>query len=218
MVQPSYPNRIGLLLAAGMVAAMLPPWPLARADFPACVGSRLDVALEPGGTRNQGGPFVPAVPVPRIVPPTDAVIRVMQVLPLRMPLTNYRMASGFGRRSDPINRRTAMHEGIDLAAPLRTPVVATGSGKVVFAGMRGRYGKLVEIDHGLGVRTRYAHLGVIRVAVGQRVAAGQRVGLVGRTGRTTGPHLHYEVLVDGKPDNPLRFIRSGGRSGGAALK
>lgn len=156
--------------------------------------------------RGMGGPFIrPGDDAQR----WNSLRRVLAVLPLGMPLREMNMASGFGVRRDPLNRRRAMHEGIDLVAPLRSPVSATGPGTVVFAGTRGAYGKLVEIDHGMGVRTRYAHLGAFRVATGQKVLAGHVIGLVGTTGRTTGPHLHYEVIVDGKPNNPIRFIKAG---------
>lgn len=181
-------------------------------------GIKVDRLIERGAaTRNQGGPFIPADPklgdAAHDIHRWDTLARVMAVLPLRAPLKAMQVASGFGMRRDPINRRGAMHEGVDLVAPLRSPVAATGPGVVAFAGNRGRYGKLVEIDHGMGVRTRYAHLGAIRVAPGQKVAVGAIIGLVGRTGRTTGPHLHYEILVDGKPNNPTRFIRAGTRLG-----
>ncbi|HSV30263.1 MAG TPA: M23 family metallopeptidase [Candidatus Omnitrophota bacterium] len=178
-------------------------------------GIKVDRLIKRGSADgNQGGPFIPAdAAAARDIQRWDALNRVIQVLPLAAPLARYETASGFGKRRDPINKRRAIHEGIDLVAPLRTPVAATGPGKVVFAGLRGRYGKLIEIDHGMGVRTRYAHLGAIKVSVGQSVRPGQVIGLVGSTGRSTGPHLHYEILVDGKPNNPARFLRAGARLG-----
>jgi murein DD-endopeptidase MepM/ murein hydrolase activator NlpD len=175
-------------------------------------GIKVNKLIERGAApRSQGGPFIPADPRLADVHRWDALARVMAVLPVATPLKDMRVASGFGKRRDPINRRSAMHEGIDLVAPLRSAVSATGPGVVTYAGTQGRYGKLVEIDHGMGVRTRYAHLGAIRVARGQKVAVGAVIGLVGSTGRSTGPHLHYEVRVDGKPNNPIRFIRAGVR-------
>lgn len=158
----------------------------------------------------QGGPFIPADrKAHRDVQRWERLSRAVRVLPLAAPLAEYRVSSGFGIRKDPIKRRRASHEGIDLQAGLRSPVQATAPGRVVFAGRKGAYGRLVEIDHGLGVRTRYAHLAAIHVTVGQRVGAGHRVGLLGSSGRSTGPHLHYEVLVDDKPRNPARFLKAG---------
>lgn len=170
-------------------------------------GTGLDLArLHSGG---QGGPFVPAARGGDDIARWERVERALKVLPLGAPLRIYAVSSRFGRRLDPINRRRAMHEGIDLVAPLRTPVQATGAGRVSFAGSRAGYGRTVEIDHGFGVRTRYAHLAATRVRTGQRVAVGQRIGLLGGSGRSTGPHLHYEILVDGRPRNPTGFIRAG---------
>lgn len=160
--------------------------------------------------QGKGGPFVPAEDhLPETVLRWEALSRALAVLPLAAPLTDYVVTSGFGKRNDPLNRRRAMHEGIDLKAPLRTPVQATGPGKVVFAGRRGGYGRLVEVDHGMGVVTRYAHLAAIHVRPGQTIKGGQRVGLLGNSGRSSGPHLHYEVVVDGKPRNPDRFLKAG---------
>lgn len=158
----------------------------------------------------QGGPFVPADDsLRRDMERWENLARAVRVLPLAAPLGEYQITSGFGNRKDPVNRRRAMHEGIDLKAPLRSPVVATAPGNVVFAGTKGGYGKAVEIDHGLGVRTRYAHLAAVRVKIGQAIVTGQRVGLLGSSGRSTGPHLHYEVLVDDRPSNPARFLKAG---------
>lgn len=160
----------------------------------------------------QGGPFIPAAPW---APDRwDRLQRALTVLPLAAPLADYEVSSGFGRRHDPINRRRAMHAGIDLRAPMRAAVMATAPGKVVFAGRKGGYGRMVEVDHGLGVHTRYAHLAQLSVRVGQRVPLGGRVGLLGSSGRSTGPHLHYEVLVDGRARNPQPFLKAGMRLAG----
>ena len=112
-------------------------------------------------------------------------------------------------RNDPINDLTGIHEGVDLQAPLKTPIFSTAPGKVVFAGWKDRYGRLVEIDHGMSVVSRYAHLQKISVKQGQTVEPGTVVGLLGNSGRSTGPHLHYEVVVSGKPRDPLKFINAG---------
>ena len=131
-----------------------------------------------------------------------------QGLPFNRP-TQARTTSGFGVRFDPFNGRPAVHQGQDFAAPLNTPIHATAPGVVSFAGVRSGYGKTVEIDHGRGFKTRYAHLNATAVTPGQRVALGQRVGAMGSTGRSTGVHLHYEVWMDGRPLNPARFMKAG---------
>jgi murein DD-endopeptidase MepM/ murein hydrolase activator NlpD len=111
-------------------------------------------------------------------------------------------------RRDPFNGGDAMHYGVDFGAALRTPVHATAPGVVSFAGWGGDYGNLVEIDHGLGIRTRYGHLSRIDVRQGESVGARARVGLLGSTGRSTGPHLHYEVIFEEENLDPLRFIEA----------
>jgi murein DD-endopeptidase MepM/ murein hydrolase activator NlpD len=136
---------------------------------------------------------------------------VLRTLPLSAPLSSYELASGFGQRQDPFNGRAAMHNGLDLTGPLGSPIYATAPGVVSFAGWRDRYGKMVEIDHGLGVRTRYGHLRQLSVGPGQMVDAGEPVGEMGSTGRSTGPHLHYEVLLNEEPQDPMKFIEAGVR-------
>ena len=103
-----------------------------------------------------------------------------------------------------------MHEGIDFPAETGTPVVAAASGKVVFADWHPQYGKMIEIDHGNGLVSRYAHASVLLVKEGDLVVAGQRVAAVGTTGRSTGPHLHFEVRLNGTPQNPARFLQAPG--------
>ena len=129
-------------------------------------------------------------------------------LPFDRP-TQARTTSGFGVRFDPFNGRPAVHQGQDFAAPLNTPIFATAPGIVSFAGVRSGYGNTVEIDHGRGFKTRFAHLNAMAVQPGQRIALGQRIGAMGTTGRSTGVHLHYEVWMDGRPQNPARFFRAG---------
>ena len=129
-------------------------------------------------------------------------------LPFRRP-TQSRTTSGFGVRFDPFNGRPAVHQGQDFAAPLNTPIYATAPGIVSFAGVRSGYGNTVEIDHGRGFKTRFAHLNAMAVQPGQRIALGQRIGAMGTTGRSTGVHLHYEVWMNGRPQNPARFMRAG---------
>ncbi|HEY5006810.1 MAG TPA: peptidoglycan DD-metalloendopeptidase family protein [Caulobacteraceae bacterium] len=134
---------------------------------------------------------------------------VAHALPLAQPTQGTREASGFGVRTDPITGAPAFHPGLDFAGPMMTPVHATAPGVVAFTGVRNGYGNVVEIDHGHGLKTRFAHLAAIWVSTGQRVAIGEKLGGIGSTGRSTGPHLHYEVWVDGRPQNPERFLEAG---------
>lgn len=117
-----------------------------------------------------------------------------------------RLTSGFGWRRNPFGRGTEMHEGVDIAAPTGTPIRATGGGVVTFSGWSGAYGNKVIINHGMGIQTWYAHNSVNLVEVGQRVARGETIARVGSTGRSTGPHVHYEVRVNGSPVNPVQFF------------
>jgi len=116
------------------------------------------------------------------------------------------MTSEFGSRSDPYTGESTMHRGLDIANAVGTPIIAPADGLVVFASMEGGYGKALVIDHGYGVKTRYAHLSDFHVKVGDRVRRGQKVAALGNTGRSTGPHLHYEVRVNGIPENPLKYV------------
>ena len=174
-----------------------------------------------GGT---GGPYLP------IAPPTGAgtpferqVVRLQAVMrdherlnqfaasiPLGRPHAgDLEQSSGFGPRLDPFLRTWALHSGIDFRAATGEPARATAAGKVTHAGSMGGYGLMVEVDHGNGIATRYAHLSRIDVSVGDTVTVNQRVGRVGSTGRSTGPHLHYETRVNGEPVDPLKFLRAG---------
>lgn len=120
-----------------------------------------------------------------------------------LPVSGARLTSAYGYRINPVTQREAFHHGVDLAAASGTPVYATGSGRVVFSGRSGGYGLLVVIDHGNGVTTRMGHLSALLVAQGEEVEAGEAVGRVGATGRATGPHVHYEIRVDGGSVDPL---------------
>ena len=139
----------------------------------------------------------------------EGLQQLVRGLPLIAPLDQFRVTSDFGRRRDPVNNRTSLHYGLDLAAPTDTPVMSTAPGKVVYAGWKGRYGRVVEVSHGYGIRTRYAHLHKILVKVGQEVGHREKVGLVGSSGRSTGPHVHYEVQVNGRPVDPMKFLEAG---------
>jgi murein DD-endopeptidase MepM/ murein hydrolase activator NlpD len=117
--------------------------------------------------------------------------------------------SGFGWRNDPMRHRAKFHSGADIRAKPGTPVYAAGDGVVIFAGRQGGYGNLVTVDHGGGVVTRYAHLRRIHTAKGETLTGGKRIGQVGTTGRTTGPHLHFEVRLDGNPVDPTTALTVG---------
>jgi murein DD-endopeptidase MepM/ murein hydrolase activator NlpD len=123
--------------------------------------------------------------------------------------TDVSFTSGFGVRSDPFHAGAAMHPGIDLAGSYGTPIYATADGTVLRAGWNnGGYGNLVEIDHGRGITTRYGHMSAILVHAGEHVTRGEQIGRMGSTGRSTGNHLHYEVRIDGRPVNPIPFMKS----------
>lgn len=115
-----------------------------------------------------------------------------------------RLTSGFGWRKDPLTGAASFHRGVDLKAAEGEPVGATGAGRVVFSGQNGGYGTSVVIEHANGLRTRYAHLSTALVNVGDQVSEGQPIGLAGHTGRATGPHVHYEVLAQGRAVDPLQ--------------
>lgn len=121
---------------------------------------------------------------------------------MRTPVDGARLSSGFGMRMHPILGFSRLHRGVDFAAPTGTPVLASAAGRVVRAGWGGGYGNMIDIDHGRGIVTRYAHLSRMDVRVGQQVTQGQRIGAVGSTGMSTGPHLHYEVIRNGEPIDP----------------
>lgn len=129
----------------------------------------------------------------------------LALTPTLAPVTGI-LTAGYGLRSDPFTGRQEFHTGIDISSPTGGRIVSPASGTVVNVGWQNGYGRVVEIAHGFGIRTLYAHLEAPRVVEGQRVRRGDIVGLVGSTGRSTGPHLHYEVQVGGKPVNPLDYV------------
>jgi murein DD-endopeptidase MepM/ murein hydrolase activator NlpD len=164
-----------------------------------------------GTSRAEGGPFVPPpkggkLPDQLGTQKLLALERLAKALPISVPVQSYRLTSPFGIRHDPFNGREEFHTGVDLSASFMTPVYATAPGTVTYAGWKQGYGKVVEIDHGNGISTRYAHLHRYTVLVGERVRAHTQIGYVGTSGRSTGPHLHYEVLVNGEPQNPEKFF------------
>ena len=172
-----------------------------------------------------GGPFVPVKLQPNAgaferqlyqINITRAQVerlnRTLALVPYRKPVIGeVEFTSGFGVRSDPFLGRPAMHTGLDFRAAMGDPVRATANGKVVSAGWSGGYGRMVEIDHGNGLSTRYGHLSEIDVKVGDPIKIGQVIGEVGSTGRSTGPHLHYETRIDGEAVDPQKFLRAGVR-------
>jgi len=142
----------------------------------------------------------------------DRLNRTLALVPYRKPVVGeVEFTSGFGVRSDPFLGRPAMHTGLDFRAAMGDPVRATANGKVVSSGWAGGYGRMVEIDHGNGLSTRYGHLSQINVKVGDLIKIGQVIGEVGSTGRSTGPHLHYETRIDGDAVDTQKFLRAGVR-------
>jgi murein DD-endopeptidase MepM/ murein hydrolase activator NlpD len=129
-------------------------------------------------------------------------------LPSLPPVDGGWLSSSFGWRIDPFSGQKSFHEGLDFPSESGTPIVAAASGKVIFADVHPQYGKMVEIDHGNGLVTRYAHASKLFVKEGDFIVRGQKVAAVGSTGRATGPHLHFEVRLNGVPQNPGRFLLS----------
>ena len=128
-------------------------------------------------------------------------------MPLSAPMQEYRISSGFGKRIDPFTKNPAMHYGLDMKAPFKSRVYSPAAGRVVFAGWKGSYGRMIEIDHGLGIRTRYGHLYKILVKRGQSVAFSDPIGLIGSSGRSTGPHLHYEINQGRRALDPIKIMK-----------
>ncbi len=139
----------------------------------------------------------------------SALNSVMRRLPLAAPLEKHKLTSRFGRRRDPFNRRWAMHNGVDLGGSRGSAILAAAPGIVSYIGWKGPYGRMIEIDHGYGLKTRYGHLYRTRVKRGDRVAARQSIALIGSSGRSTGRHLHYEVRFDDLPLDPITFLKAG---------
>jgi murein DD-endopeptidase MepM/ murein hydrolase activator NlpD len=137
-----------------------------------------------------------------------ALQRIARTLPLAAPLDQFYVSSPYGKRRDPFTKTWAYHAGLDLGAPRDSKVLATAPGRVVVAGASGPYGKMVEIDHGLGILTRYGHLDSIDVAVGDEVEFRRQLGMVGNTGRSTSRHLHYEIRIDKRAFDPAKFLNA----------
>jgi murein DD-endopeptidase MepM/ murein hydrolase activator NlpD len=134
---------------------------------------------------------------------------LMNSVPLSSPVKKYYISSYYGERFDPFLGKESSHFGLDFAGPIDNEVMATSPGVIKFAGRKGNYGNLIEIDHGYKVTTRYGHLKSLKVAKGDIVTRGQIIGIQGNTGRSSGPHLHYEIRYMNKPYNPINFLRAG---------
>jgi len=188
-------------------------------------GLDIDLLLKRQRGRGQGGPLVPmtipdssenAGPIQESLNQLNArVDRLTELqtlvtqLPLDAPVPKFEINSGFGVRKDPFTGQFAQHMGLDMGAAYKTSIASTGEGKVIYAGWEGNYGRLVEVDHGMGLITRYGHMSRISVKVGDDVVRGSVLGQLGCSGRCSGPHVHYEVLHNGKPLNPLKFLKAG---------
>jgi murein DD-endopeptidase MepM/ murein hydrolase activator NlpD len=193
------------------------------AGIVAKTGLSADALVAPPAKAGVGGPFIPVsvdadapafdkalAHAERDVVAADRLSRLLPILPVRQPLIGEaEVTSPFGYRRDPFLGRLALHPGVDLVQDYGAEIHATAGGRVVHAGPMGGYGDMVEVDHGNGLATRYGHMSEILVAEGQEVKAGAVLGRIGSTGRSTGPHLHYEVRVDGEPVDPERFLQAG---------
>ena len=166
----------------------------------------------------QGGPFVPDSVTDinaresEVISQLDELSVLKQIvdnLPVRKPIYGYQEMSQFGRRIDPFTGSLAFHAGLDMAAPADSKIYATADGTVSFAGRQGAYGNMIEVNHGFEVATRYGHLSQILVEEGETVKKGQVIAVQGSTGRSTGPHLHYEVRFKNQPMDPRNFLTAG---------
>ncbi len=180
------------------------------------------LAASPRDDSGKGGPFI-AVPdgLPgdelknRLFTLDNRLARLqtlqstMPYMPLAPPLITYYVTSKFGKRQDPVNGKWSMHYGTDLGATNKSSIFSTAPGVITYAGWKGKYGNLVEVDHGNGIKTRYGHLSKITVKKGQEIGFFEKIGLVGSTGRSTGPHLHYEIVFNNKPVDPMNFVKAG---------
>ena len=179
-------------------------------------------AIVRGAAAGRGGPFIPykgRMGKAKALGPSFAALegalfrmevleRTLVAVPSGNPADVLMMSSGFGYRSDPFTGAGAMHAGLDFRGPIGTPILAAAPGRVSFVGQKSGYGNVVEVDHGQGILTRYAHLSGFTSKVGAQVAAGQQIAKMGSTGRSTGSHLHFEVRLNGVAVNPRRFLEA----------
>lgn len=202
-------------------AALLTSAVLQRADKAAAAirsfGLNPD-ALARSAARAQGGPFVPwsgqdAMPdefekLAKALSRMELLESSLLTIPSGKPTATPMLSSSYGYRSDPFNGHAAFHAGLDFPGSYGQPILAAASGKVSFVGQRSGYGNVVEVTHGNGIMTRYAHLSGFVAHVGEQVTRGEKIARMGSTGRSTGTHLHFEVRVNGNPINPRRFIEA----------
>ncbi|MEM8949283.1 MAG: peptidoglycan DD-metalloendopeptidase family protein [Pseudomonadota bacterium] len=203
----------------------LKDWALSRAEaleeLFSQTGMDLNLLIARAGELElgQGGPFQLAGADAGDAEKTDKITTDIQrlvalqtmarTLPLGAPLDHYNLTSPFGKRSDPITGELAFHGGLDFGAAPNSKIRATAPGRVIHAGPLGPYGNTVEIDHGMGVTTRFGHLKSVSVEIGQEVSFRDVIGIIGSTGRSTGRHLHYEVRLDGEAYDPAKFLDTG---------
>jgi len=191
------------------------------ADILAQIGVRLNLAQADSDNDAVGGPYIPIASADKLNIAIDdataafgklAKVRAASAtLPVVRPITNAEMTSNFGSRRDPFLGSLAFHAGIDFRSPVGTAIHPTAPGKVTAAGPAGGYGNMVEVDHGHGITTRYGHMSRILVSVGDQVDRNSVIGLVGSTGRSTGPHLHYETRINDTPINPITYLTAGSK-------
>lgn len=179
-------------------------------------------AIVRNAAAGRGGPFIPyrgRMGKAKALGPSFAALegalfrmevleRTLVAVPSGNPADVLMMSSGFGYRSDPFTGGGAMHAGLDFRGPIGTPILAAAPGKIVFVGQKSGYGNVVEVDHGQGILTRYAHLSGFTAKVGTQVTAGEQIAKMGSTGRSTGSHLHFEVRLNGVAVNPRRFLEA----------
>ena len=181
------------------------------------------VKRQKGAFPGEGGPFLPITKAAQDSGPLQESLnllnanvdhlqdlqRLINKLPIDAPVKNFDLNSNFGVRKDPFTGQMAQHLGLDMGVSYKTTVASPGEGKVIRVGFDGSYGRMVEIDHGMGLITRYAHLARAMVKEGDKVVRGTEVGQAGCSGRCSGPHLHYEVIYNGQHVNPLKFLKAG---------
>jgi murein DD-endopeptidase MepM/ murein hydrolase activator NlpD len=179
------------------------------------------VGIRPSPASARGGPFIPW-PGRKEGKAADPAIRqlalkldrmsqlesLLDAVPSGLPADRMELSSGFGYRFDPFNGQRALHAGLDFTGAHGSPIRTAAAGRVIFAGVKNGYGNVIEVDHGHGIETRYAHLSGFTARVSDKVESGEQIGRMGSTGRSTGTHLHFEVRVGGTPVNPRRFLEA----------
>ncbi len=218
-IEQEQKTRIDSLTAGASEATDAIMTILARTGVKVAADEVAETAAVPGDDDAIGGPFVEPetteafdsslVGLDTALGRLESVRSQARKLPFNNPSPASDITSSFGNRLDPFLGRLALHAGIDFRAPTGTRILATAPGTVITAGKTGGYGNMVEIDHGNGITTRYAHLSTILVNAGDKITAGEAIARSGSTGRSTGPHLHYEVRLNGEAVDPMRFLTAG---------